>query len=77
MKVLKTKQGLCDFNENRFQSYRSDTCGEFCLYFLVERVLNDDIEFEDLLKEIFTVNLKTNEDRVQKFIEENGRKKKY
>lgn len=56
------------FNKTPFQKQSSDTCGYFCLYFLVQRLHNYDLDFEDLLESIFkTEDLSFNEDIVIKF----------
>jgi hypothetical protein len=55
------------FNETQFQANFSDTCGLFVLYFLIERLFNLDISFDDLLEEIFYEDLLRNENQVKDF----------
>ena len=42
-----------EFNETQFQPNNSNECGLFTLYFLVERMHNLDLSFDELLEEIF------------------------
>ncbi len=58
-----------DFNEEGVQSRRSETCGGFCVYFLVQRYLNRDLSLQELLEEIFVENKIENERFVKKFID--------
>lgn len=55
------------FNTTSFQKDTSDSCGKFVLYFLFERFYNLDIEFKDLLEEIFEKDQNKNELRVEQF----------
>ncbi len=66
-KYFQNQKGLFDFNVTRFQSNESVKCGQFCVFFIVERYFNQDIEFADLLEEIFTENVEENEKRVEDF----------
>lgn len=59
-----------DFNTSAVQRHDTTTCGQFTLYFLFQRMLNQDIPYNLLLDEIFTDNLNDNEARVLKFFEE-------
>ena len=58
------------FNETQFQSNTSSTCGLFVLYFIFERFFNLDVTFEDLLIDIFDINLAKNEETVKDFCEQ-------
>lgn len=42
-------------NKTVFQSHQSSTCPLFCIYFLVCKILNPGVPFDDLLEEIFPV----------------------
>jgi len=53
----------------RFQSETSASCGKFVLYYVFERLLNMDIEFLELLEEIFKEDAAENERLVQDFYE--------
>lgn len=53
-----------------FQSETSTSCGKFVLYFIFERLFNQDINFEDLLEEIFVQDVHTNEKRIETFFED-------
>ena len=75
LKALKFN-GVTDitFNVTQVQGNESAACGQFCLYFLVERLCNLDFSFHELLNEIFFNDVKKNEEEVQKFLseQENG-----
>ena len=58
------------FNQTVFQKNDTNSCGLFTIYFIIERMFNLDLEFEELLEEIFSEDLDTNEREVQKFCEE-------
>ena len=62
------------FNLTQVQGNESESCGQFCLYFLLERLQNLDFGFHELMNEIFVNDVKKNEEQVQKFLsdQENG-----
>ena len=66
----KSQHTICDFNTTTLQDPRSKTCGEFCLFFIIQRIFNDDLSFEEVLNESFTDVLEDNEKRVKEFFEE-------
>jgi len=55
------------FNEEAFQLTDSTTCGLFCIYFIVHRVLNYDMHFDHLLQDIFVLDKEKNENKVVTF----------
>jgi hypothetical protein len=55
------------FNESQFQSKDSNTCGQFTIYFLIERMHNLDLTFNQVLEEIFDDNQAENELKVEEF----------
>lgn len=55
------------FNEEAFQLSDSTTCGLFCIYFIVHRVLNYDMHFDHLLQDIFVLDKEINEKKVITF----------
>ena len=57
------------FNESAFQDSESDTCGKFALYFAIERMHNLDLSFEEILHDLFEINISHNEEKVKKFCE--------
>ena len=57
------------YNETAFQSKDSKLCGKFCIMFLIERMLNQTMDFTDLLSEIFSNDLIKNDLIVSKFCE--------
>ena len=58
------------FNESQFQDNLSNSCGKFTIYFIIERMHNLDITFEELLEEIFDPeDTQKNEERVNHFID--------
>lgn len=56
-----------DFNTSAVQRSDTITCGHFSLYFIFQRLLNQDLPFDLLLNEIFCHNLDENEKRVNNF----------
>ena len=56
------------FNVTQVQANESASCGQFCLYFLFERLHNLDFSFHELMNELFVTDLNKNEEEVQKFI---------
>ena len=42
-----------EFNETPFQLEHSDSCGLYCVYYIIKRMYNLDLDFEHLLEEIF------------------------
>lgn len=57
------------FNETPVQSKQSVLCGKFCVMFIVERMLNQTMDFSDLLSEIFSNDLIKNDQLVSTFCE--------
>jgi len=55
------------YNETGMQLKDSSTCGLFCIYFIVHRVLNYDLSFFHLLNDIFFEDLTLNENKVVEF----------
>lgn len=55
------------FNEQQVQSTNSTTCGLFCIYFVVHRLLNLDLSFHHLFEDIFDDDETVNENKVIKF----------
>lgn len=58
------------FNVTPVQSNESNLCGEYCIYFVYERLFNKDMKFYQLLNEIFTVDTTVNEKKVNAFLDE-------
>ena len=57
------------FNETQFQLSTTDTCGKFVIYFLVQKSYNKDLNFTELLEEIFVDVPSKNEVLIQKFFD--------
>lgn len=55
------------FNETQFQSEKSESCGLFCLYFIIQSAFNRDLTYELLLESIFTESPDRNEKIVADF----------
>lgn len=62
-----TKKVNVIFNEQPFQSNESTSCGFFCIYFIVHRILNLDMSFEHVLEHIFSKDCQINENKVVNF----------
>lgn len=58
------------YNETPLQSNNSISCGQFVLYFIVQRFHNLDLSFQDILDEIFEASIDINETLVQHFFNE-------
>lgn len=59
-----------EFNETQFQDNNSSTCGLFAIYFAIQRFHNLELEFDELLEEIFDVKTEKNEVIVKTFLDE-------
>ena len=57
------------YNETQFQLSTTDTCGKFVIYFLIQKSYNKDLNFNDLLEDIFVNQPSKNELLFQKFFE--------
>ena len=55
------------YNSTPVQSITSKLCGKFVITFLIERMLNQTMEFEDLLESIFSSDLNENDSIVTNF----------
>jgi hypothetical protein len=64
------KSKYLSFNETQFQSDRSISCGKFCIYFIIHRLYNLDLNFDEFLEEFFDSDVEINEMKVEKFCEE-------
>ncbi|MBM3938634.1 MAG: hypothetical protein FJ333_08300 [Sphingomonadales bacterium] len=56
------------FNVTPVQPLDSTLCGQFVLYFLFERYHNLDMTFDDLLNDIFTLDLERNNTQIIEFM---------
>jgi len=56
------------FNTTAFQDSNSSSCGLFALYFLIERMFNLDLDFEEILQLIFDSDISKNEKLVLDFV---------
>jgi len=59
-----------EFNETPVQDSTSDTCGHFCLYYIVQRLHNLDYSFDELINEIFSSKISLNERIVTEFYQQ-------
>ena len=70
IKTILTKLGFngqLQINLTPVQASTTDSCGKFCLYFILERLFNPDLTLDDLLNSIFEDNCLKNEINVQNF----------
>ena len=56
-----------EFNNTALQMATSTSCGLYCIYFAIHRVLNFDQAFEETLSDYFVENLAANENKVAQF----------
>lgn len=59
-----------NYNKTAVQDSTSNSCGLFCLYFLVKRLHNLDLSFKTLLNLIFTDDYLENELNIKTFLSE-------
>lgn len=64
---LKFPNAEFEYNTNAFQLSRTSTCGFYAIYFLVNRMMNIDMDYRTLLSDIFEVNKSENEKLVLEF----------
>lgn len=62
------------FNTTQLQASDSASCGQFCIYFIVERLHNKDLNFSELLDECFDVNVTKNEKTINMFMKDTFQK---
>jgi len=55
-------------NNRALMPITSDKCGEFCIYFAINRILNPQENLSDIIEEYFASDLKINEKRISQFI---------
>jgi len=58
-----------DLNTTPLQLPNSSTCGGFVLYFLINRYHNLDMNYDDLLNDLFEVRAEVNESKVKSFLQ--------
>lgn len=58
----------CSLTLDRVQPKTSDTCGQFCLYFLVNRLHNLDEPFDKFLLQCFVADKQKNNKKIVKFV---------
>jgi len=56
------------FNKTRVQSLNSNTCGQFCVYFIYHRLHNLDLTFDEFINDFFDIEASKNEIRVSNFL---------
>jgi len=55
------------FNSTQVQSSETQTCGLFCVFFLIQRIHNMDLSFDEFLNDIFDEDVNSNEHKVTSF----------
>jgi len=55
------------YNTTPFQSKNSILCGKFVITFIVQRMLNQTLDFEELLEDVFSSDLSKNDSIVNDF----------
>ena len=56
-------------NETQLQPNDSKKCGFFCCFFIIHRLLNLDISFDELCNSIFSSNEQENDKQVEEFVQ--------
>lgn len=71
-KSIKSKQlpfkAVYEFNETALQNPASSLCGQFCIYFIVNRLYELDSELNEVVNDIFVKNTEENEKAVRDFL---------
>ena len=57
-------------NSTPIQLSTTDTCGKFCIMFIIERLFNPDLSFDNLLNDLFTDDCSKNEETLVKFFQD-------
>ena len=60
--------GKLTFNTTVLQGSNTDTCGAFCLYYIVHRLLNFDLDFEEFMNDFFSASLSVNDRNIARFL---------
>ncbi len=58
----------CVFNNTALQEESSKSCGHFVIYYIIERIFNEDLDFHELLNDIFSNDKSMNEGIVNDFL---------
>lgn len=58
---------ILKFNETVFQPIQSVNCGLYAIYFSINRLLNLDLSYKNVLSEYFTLNTEQNDKIVKDF----------
>ncbi len=61
---------LFEFNTTPVQTNNSSLCAHFCIYFIVNRLMNLDMEMKDVTNEIFVADCEKNEQVVSTFVKD-------
>ena len=56
------------FNVSRFQRLDTNSCGSFVLFFIIQRTLNLDTPYLELINSIFSADPTKNEKKIKKFL---------
>ncbi len=62
--------GVYQYNSVPVQCTSSSKCGQFTLYFLINRLYNLDLELVDLINDIFVIDCEQNEEIVMQFFQQ-------
>ena len=61
-------RGSCQFNQTKLQGDNSNSCGEFCLYYIVQRLHNLDLSYQEFMDDFFSLDTDVNEENIQTFL---------
>ena len=64
---LKFNTNYLDVNETQFQPNDSISCGKYCIYYIIQRMYNLDLDYCDFLCETFDSDLSKNEKLISEF----------
>ena len=60
--------GDCHLNTTILQDETSISCGQFCIFYIIHRLHNLDLDYSSFLNDFFSENVGINEERVSTFL---------
>ena len=59
---------IYEFNSTAVQTEKSTLCGQFCVFFVLNRLMNLDSHFEEIVNDLFEEQSEKNDTVVQEFV---------
>ena len=67
MKNVLKLNGTVEYTTSQLQSDDSESCGMFVVYYLLQRVYNFDLNYQELLNSLFSENCSENQKTIESF----------